>query len=63
MGRKHKADPCVCRLGKDGEAITNLCVHLDGTIVGESEVCNALHVSLLQEFQATQGNLSWCHGI
>ena len=58
-----KADPRVFRLGKDGETIMNLCVHVDDIIVGgESEVCDALYASLLQEFQTTQGNLSWYLG-
>ena len=40
-----------------------LCVHVDDIIVaGESEVCGALYASLLQEFETTQGNLSWYLG-
>ena len=37
-----------------------LYVHVHDIIVGgESEVCDALYSSLLQEFQTTQGNSSW----
>ena len=58
-----KADPCVFRLRIDGETTMILCVHVDDVIVaGESEVCDALYASLLQEFQTTQGNLSWYLG-
>ena len=58
-----KADPCVFRLRIDGETTMILCVHVDDIIVaGESEVCDALYASLLQEFQTTQGNLSWYLG-
>ena len=40
-----------------------MCVHVDDIIVGEeSEVCDALGASLLQEFQITQGNISWYLG-
>ena len=56
-----KADPCVFRLRIDGETMMILCVHVvdDIIVAGESEVCDALYASLLQEFQTTQGNLSW----
>ena len=58
-----KADPCAFRLRIDGETTMILCVHVDVIIVaGESEVCDALYASLLQEFQTTQGNLSWYLG-
>ena len=40
-----------------------LCVHVDDIIVaGESEVCDALYASLLQELQTAQRNLSWYLG-
>ena len=45
-----KVYPCVFRLRKDGETIMILCDHADDIIVGESEVCDALYASLLQEF-------------
>ena len=38
-----------------------LCVHVDDIVGGES-ACDALYASLLQEFQTTQGNLSWYLG-
>ena len=54
-----KADQCVFRLRVDGETTMVLCVHVDDIVVErESEVCDALY-ALLQEFQITQGNLSW----
>ena len=57
------ADPCVFRLRIDGETSMILDVHVDDIIVaGESEVCDALYASLLQELQTTQGNLSWYLG-
>ena len=57
-----KADPCVFRLRKYGETITILCVHVDDAIVGgESEVCDALYASLLQQFQ-TAHYISWYLG-
>ena len=53
---QYKADPCVFRLREDGEMIKSLFVHVDDIIVGgESEMCNALYASLLQEFQTSQG--------
>ena len=49
-----KADPCVFRLRKDGETTMILYFRVDDVIVGgESKVCDALYVSLLQEFQTT----------
>ena len=58
-----KADSCVFRLRIDGETTMILSVHVDDIIVaGESEVCDVLYASLLQEFQTTQGNLSWYIG-
>ena len=58
-----EADPCVFRLRIDGETTMILCVHVDDIIVaGEFEVCDALYASLLQEFQTTQGNISWYLG-
>ena len=56
-----KADQCVFRLRVNGETTRVLCLHVDGIVVGgESEVCDALHASLLQKFQTTQGIF---HGI
>ena len=58
-----KADPRVFQLRKDGETIVISCIHVHDIIVGgKSEVCHALNVFLLQEFQTTQGNLSWYLG-
>ena len=40
-----------------------VCSHVDDIIVeGESKVCDALFVSLLQELQTTRGDLSWYLG-
>ena len=57
-----KADLCFFRLRKDGETIRILSVHVDDISVRESEVRDALYASLLQDFQTTQGNLSWYLG-
>ena len=58
-----KVDPCGFQLRIDGETKMILCVHVDDILVaGESEVCDALYASLLQEVQTTQGKLSWYLG-
>ena len=61
---QYKAYSCVYRLRTDGETTMSLCIHVDDVTVvgGESEVCDALYASLLQQFQTTQGNLSWYLG-
>ena len=58
-----KADPSVFQLIKDGVVVMIVCVHVDGiTVAGESEACDFLSTCLLEEFQTTEGELSWYLG-
>ena len=58
-----KVDPCVFRLIRDGVVVMIVCVHVDDiTVAGESEACDFLSTCLLEEFQTTEGELSWYLG-
>ena len=52
------------RLIRDGVVVMIFCVHVDDitVVAGESEACDFLRTCLLEEFQTTGGELSWCLG-
>ena len=53
MEEQCKADPCVCRLIRDGIVMT-VCVHVDDiTVAGKSSASDFISTCLLEEFQPT----------
>ena len=58
-----KANPCVFRLIRDGVVVMIVCVNVDDiNVTRESEACGFLSIGLLEEFQTTEGGLSWYLG-